>query len=188
MLSLHALWDDAHHQIHLWLERPPRTTPPNATPNPTTRRHPGARGHIALARATAKWLGKSFATNAQHISRKLILPTLGDTPLSSPEIQLTQPTQPITWQAWRVPTLAPHNPSAALRRLAKAKLPEGATLSASTQFWVAASQLVDDLIARRAFAPYAGDAEYTLLARWSPLFDAEASAAMRAWPPPSPGA
>jgi SNF2 family DNA or RNA helicase len=192
MLSLHALWDDAQHQLHLWLERPPRTTQTSQTSNANanTSRHPGARGHTALTRATAAWLGKSIATNAQQASRKLILPTVGDAPLSSPELNLPTPTpgqQPVTWQAWRVPMLAPHNPSAALRRLAKTKLPEGATLSASAKFWAAASQLVDDLIARRAFAPYAGDAEHTLLARWSPLYDAEASAGMRALAAAMPG-
>ena len=192
MLTLHALWDEAQHQLHLWLERPPRPTPTFKPPNTNsnTPRHPGARGHAALTRAVGALLGSSLAARAKPAYRKLILPTLAEAPLSSPELNLPPPdptVEQITWQAWKIPTLAPVNPSIALRRLAKVKLPQNVTLSASAKFWVAASQLVDDLIARRAFAPYAGDADHTLLARWSPLFDADASTHMRALAAAMPG-
>ena len=132
MLTLHALWDEAQHHLHLWLERPPRPNPANSNPNSNSPRHPGARGHAALTRAIGALLGSSLAAHAKPAYRKLILPTLANAPLSSPELNLTPPNptaEPITWQAWKIPTLAPANPSIALRRLAKNATASGSSIS-----------------------------------------------------------
>jgi hypothetical protein len=185
MLVLHALWDDAGGgRLHLWIERPPRVKARSGY-------HPGARGHPALARATNAWLGETFGARARPSRLTLHLPTQNGLPMPSPELGLDLAgTSEIGQQPWVVPTLAPRNPSVALRklaRLARAALPGHLTLGASTRFWLAAGALVDDLIARDGFAPYAGDDEMTLLARWSPVYAATPSARLRALAAAMPG-
>jgi superfamily II DNA or RNA helicase len=184
MFVLHVLWDGADDgRLHLWIEQPPRA-------KARLGQHPGARGHSALIRAVSAWLGKGVATRAEISRLTLLLPThtQDGAPLSSPELGLNPPgAAGIDWQAWRIPTLSPHNPSIALRRLAQTRLPEQIVLGASAQFWLSASALVDDLISRDRFAPYAGDDERTLLARWSPVYDTAASAQLRALAAAMPG-
>ena len=188
MLVLQLLWDDpitsfTDPQLHLWLERLPRQKAINsqtAKPSNSIQRHPGARGHTALARAVGIWLGQPIADRMTRTRRILLLPSAADVPVSAPELAppLTD-LSTVQWQPWRVPALTLRDPARLLRWLAHAKLPETVALGASAKFWLAANAFVDRLIEQRAFAPYAGEDAHTLLARWSPVFDTESSALMR---------
>jgi SNF2 family DNA or RNA helicase len=182
MAVLHALWNDSSSHLHFWIERAPRK-------RYRAGHHPGARGHAALVRAMGAWLGQPLIEKAGHARLTLLLPTHGDQPVASPELGLAPPdVAQLRWQAWIVPTLTMPNPSIALRRLARRPPPASLTLGATAQFWLTASAFVDDLIARQCFAPYAGDTDMTILARWSPLYDATASAHLRALATAMPGA
>ncbi len=193
MIVLHVLWDDvADGRLYFWLER---------TPRPHQRidqqiRHPGAYSHAALNRAVGLWISESLAARATTSRRTLLLPTVGGVPLPSPELRdptvVLPDSKHIVWQPWVVPVLTLPDASAALARLSKAiardKLPPDVKPGAPAQFWLAANALVDELIARRSFAPYAGDDDHTLLARWSPVFDGAASARLRELAAAMPGA
>ena len=188
MLVLQLLWDDpstslTDPQLHFWLERLPRSQPPNTqTHNPTNavQRHPGARGHGALLRAIGLWLGQPLADRMTRTRRTLLLPTLDGVPIASPELAPSPVDLSKTqWQAWRVPALTLRDPARLLRWLTHAKLPANVALGASAKFWLAANAFVDRLVDERSFAPYAGEDMHTLLARWSPVFDTESSARLR---------
>jgi len=187
MAVLHTLWDGTDSgRLLFWIERPQRINSLSYLRTPT--RHPGARGHAALVRAAGKYMGASLATRAKRSHRALLLPTLEGLPLPSPELAATShDTSTLRWQPWMIPTLTLTDPALAMKRLARAKLTGNLTLGASTRFWLQVSAFVDELIERRAFAPYAGDDDMTLLARWSPVFDANASAQMRALAAAMPG-
>ncbi len=196
VIVLHVLWDECRWPSGLLARTYSRQYPRTGQHI----RHPGAYSHAALNRAVGLWISESWAARATTSRRTLLLPTVGGVPLPSPELRdptpnIAPPDSPnsaqITWQPWVVPVLTLPDASAALARLSKAiarnKLPPDVKLGAPAQFWLAANALVDELIARRSFAPYAGDDDHTLLARWSPVFDGAASARLReCWLQPCP--
>ncbi len=175
MPVLHLDWDEsADNPLRLWIERPLRE-------RHALQRHPGAVGHAVLRRVIAPWLGDALIARAENATCMLLLPTSRGMPLVSPECddQIAPPHTDITYERWLVPSLAPRDPALVLRRIARIPPPKRTLLGAATRYWLTAAQLVDDLVTRGCFAPYAGDFEHMALARWSPLYDAQASAHIR---------
>ena len=197
MLVLHLLWDDFDNgRLLLWIERPPRERSSTSYTHADQSRpqgHPGARGHEALINAIRIWLSEATANRSSRTYIDLILPTSNNSPQASPELRTamegedTPDAKNILWQPWRIAALSLPNPGQILRRLSKVTLPEEVVLGASARYWIEASQLVNRLIARHCYAPYAGDDDFTLLARWSPVYDAQASHELRAVAAAMPG-
>jgi SNF2 family DNA or RNA helicase len=179
---LHAIWSEsAERPLQFWIEAA-------HTSAITKHRHPAARGHAALRRTLAPWLGDVLIARASDVPAELLLPTRAGRPMASPEQAARTTSRAATsFKRWLIPALAARDPSLALRRLARRSAPAGIVLGASTRYWLAASELIETMVERGCFAPYAGDAEHTLLARWSPIYDAWASASVRALAAVMPG-
>jgi SNF2 family DNA or RNA helicase len=193
MLVIHGIW--AYGALHVWAEDPglPAQGPPRlGRPSRAPRPHPYACEATVLADLLAELPEPlpDLARKAVDDELTLLLPTIGDGPLPSPELGREPPSGKASPASWRVPALVFDAPTAAeLLALFSARdephpdLGTGATIT----YLAAVARFAADLAGRGRVLPALVAEEDGYAARWRPVLaaaDAQRARELAAAMPP----
>lgn len=161
VIVLHAMWDhSAPAHLHVWAEtsQPLRVTGKRSgrkagagQPNG----HPFALPHDLLRDTLGALAGRVLVESAQAETLVLSLPSGTPGPLPSPELICEEPRamNVRTCERWSVPTFALKPDEALAWLLALPDNPPSVAVGSALRFWLLATRLAYELLARQAYMP-----------------------------------
>ena len=168
MFVFHGVW--AYGALHVFAEDSalPQSAPPRAgRPSRAPRPHPFGAAAVDIAGALPEIARKSVDDELT-----LRLPTIGDSPLPSPELGREPPPGRVSLASWRVPALV-FDPADAAELLTALESPEQPrTVGVTVTYLAAAARCAADLVARGRVLLALVPEEDGYAARWRPVLAA----------------
>ncbi|MDQ6643292.1 MAG: SNF2-related protein, partial [Chloroflexota bacterium] len=163
MIVIHAIWDNyTNNKLQLWAESSSPTSSAvrrakKQAEQQQSQQHPFSLQREPLREAISELAGNLLAKSAGTGSLRLLLPSTGSGPLSSPELILEKEFAELKatgFSSWNIDTLA-LDPDNALDFLLSLPnyAPHGVAFGSSLHFWKDAAAFAFELIARQSYVP-----------------------------------
>ena len=163
LIVIHAIWDNyTNNKLQLWAESSSPTGSAarrvrKQAEKQQSQQHPFSLQREPLREAISELVGNLLAKSAGTGSLRLLLPSTGSEPLSSPELILEKEPAEMKvtgFSSWDIDTLA-LDPDDALDFLLSMPnyAPHGMAFGSSLRFWKDAAAFAFELIARQSYVP-----------------------------------